>query len=140
RLVLGRARDQHLAQRADALSAPAAPPDLLDLVVEVGLVEHEVAKRLAGLEPRQRLEQRLLVVRRGRPRRRIGQLDRLAVGGADAEGNGFADVGLDSHAAMVRALPPLSRGTRRTPPQTLVRAAQGRAPAPRSAAAPSPAR
>ena len=80
-----RPRDEHLAQRPDPLGAPAAAPDLLDLVVEVGLVQHVVAKRLARLEPRQRLEQRTLVVRRGRPRRRIAQLDRLAVGSAHAK-------------------------------------------------------
>ena len=55
-LVLGRPRDEHLAQLADPLRAPAAAPDLLDLVVEVGLVEHVVAERLARLEPGQRLE------------------------------------------------------------------------------------
>ena len=55
-LVLGRAGDEHLAQRPDPLGAPAAPPDLLDLVVEVGFVEHVVAKRLARLEPRKGLE------------------------------------------------------------------------------------
>ena len=61
-LVLGRPRDEHLAQRPDPLGAPAAAPDLLDLVVEVGLVEHEVPQWLAGLEPRQRLEHLALVV------------------------------------------------------------------------------
>ena len=61
-LVLGRAGDEHLAQRPDPLGAPSAAPDLFDLVVEVGLVEHVVAERLPGLEPRERLEQRQLVV------------------------------------------------------------------------------
>src|SRR5204862_7231376 len=99
RLVLRRPGDQHLAQRADALGAPAAPPYLLDLVVEVGLVEHEVAERLAGLEPRQGLEHRLLVVGCRRARRRVAQLDRLSVRGADAERDGFTGMRLDSHVA-----------------------------------------
>jgi hypothetical protein len=47
-------------------SAPQrVPQDLLDLVVEVGLVEHVVAQRLARLEPRRLLEQRHLVVLAG---------------------------------------------------------------------------
>lgn len=67
-LVLRGARDEHFAQRPDSLGTPAAAPDLLDLVVEIGLVEHVVAERFARLEPRERLEERQLVVRRGRPR------------------------------------------------------------------------
>src|SRR5207249_8910784 len=84
-LVLGRPRDQHLLQLPDPLGAPARAPDLLDLVVEVGLVEHVVAERLARLEPGRLLEYGRLVVPRGRARRRVRELDRLAVGGDDAE-------------------------------------------------------
>ncbi len=85
RLVLGRARDEHFAQGADPLCPPAASPDLLDLVVEVGLVEHVVAERLAGLEPRQRLEHLHLVVLLRDAGRRVRQLDGLAVGRPDRE-------------------------------------------------------
>src|SRR5689334_3067890 len=61
-----------------------------DLVVEVGLVEHVVPQRLAGLEPRERLEDLALVVRLRRARRRVRELDGLAVGGADGKGDGLA--------------------------------------------------
>jgi hypothetical protein len=84
-LVLRRSRDEHLAQRPEPLCAPAAAPDLLDLVVEVDLVEHPVAQGLARLEPRERLEQRLLVVLDRPVRRGVRKLDRLPVGGHDPE-------------------------------------------------------
>ena len=71
RFVLGRARHEHLTERADSLGAPAAAPDLLDLVVEVGLVEHVVPQRLPRLEPGQRLEDSLLVMGRRCTRRRV---------------------------------------------------------------------
>ena len=56
-------------------------------------------QRLAGLEPGQRLEDTSLIVRGCRARRRVRQLDGVAVGGAYAERNGFASVRLDGHAA-----------------------------------------
>jgi len=98
-LVLGRTRDEHLAQRADPLGAPATPPDLLDLVVEVGLVEQPVLEGLAALEPRERLEHSALVVCVRGTRRGVLELDGLAVGGTDAERNGLArgPVAIDRH-------------------------------------------
>ena len=84
-LVLRRPRDEHLAQRADPLRAPATAPDLLDLVVEVRLVEHVVPQRLARLEPRQRLEHGHLVVAGRLSRRHVRELHRVAGGRSHAE-------------------------------------------------------
>src|SRR5581483_5235386 len=105
-LVLSRPRDEHLAQRPESLCAPRPAPDLLDLVVEVGLVEHVVAERLAALEPRQRLEHLELVVLLGDPRRRVRQLDRVAVGGANDEGHRLARPG---SSLLQHRQPPISR-------------------------------
>src|SRR5574340_653106 len=123
-LVLGRPRDEDLAERADPLGAPAAAPDLLDLVVEVALVEHEVPERLPGLEPRERLEHLTFVVQRGGPRRRVRELGRRAVGGPDAERDGLARrrVG-DGHGA-----PPLLAVRR--PRQSYFRVSARRRPVP----------
>ncbi len=106
RLVLRRPRHEHLPQRPDPLRAPAPAPDLLDLVVEVGLVQHPVAERLARLEPRQRPQHRLLVVLLGDARRRVAELDRLAVRAHDPERQLLAD-------ALTRA----RRGGHRSPSQ-----------------------
>jgi hypothetical protein len=87
RFVLGRSRHEDLAKRADTFGSPATTPNLLDLVVEVGLVEHPVAQRLAVLEPRQCLEDDHLVVLLSWSRRRVRELDLSAIGSDDTKGN-----------------------------------------------------
>src|SRR5581483_2198307 len=71
-----------------------------------GLVEHVVAERLAALEPRQRLDYLELVVLLGDARRRVGQLDRVAVRRADGEGHGLACPG---SSLLQHRQPPISR-------------------------------